>query len=131
MKIHHIGYLVKNIKKSEKQFLSLGYKVEKAASFDEYRKVNIEFLTKDGYRVELVEPIRDESPVYALLKKFRNAPYHICYETNDLNKELENLTENHYVIMQEPKLAPCIGNGDKKVAFLMSSNIGIIELLEE
>lgn len=131
MKIHHIGYLVKDIEKSEEQFLALGYKVEKAASFDKYRKVDIEFLNKDGYRIELVEPIGNDSPIYPLLKKFRNSPYHICYMTDDLDKSVKDLIENHYVVMQEPQLAPCIGKGDKQVAFLMSSNIGIVELLEE
>lgn len=80
MKVHHIGYLVKDLKQSEVQFLSLGFQVERLISFDAYRQVNIEFLVNGDYRVELVEPANQESPLYSLLRKFRNEPYHMCYE---------------------------------------------------
>ena len=55
-KIHHIGYLVKNIEKASKLFLTLGYQVEQDTVYDNYRGVDIRFLNKDGYRVELVAP---------------------------------------------------------------------------
>lgn len=56
LKIHHIGYLVKKIEKAKKSFEALGYLVEQDTVYDDIRKVNICFLVKDGYRVELVSP---------------------------------------------------------------------------
>lgn len=88
MKIHHIGYLVKNLKESEKQFLELGGKIESTKKFDPIRNANIEFLLNDGCRIELIEPVDETSELYPLLKKYRNQAYHICYITNNINKSI-------------------------------------------
>ncbi len=56
MKIHHVGYLVKKLEKARQGFLDLGYIVIKDTVFDEYRKINICFMEKDGYVIELVSP---------------------------------------------------------------------------
>lgn len=71
LKIHHIGYLVKKLEKAKKTFESLGYLAEQDTVRDEIRKVDICFLIKDGYRVELVSPFSEESVVSGLLKKIQ------------------------------------------------------------
>ena len=72
MKVHHIGYLVKNIEKAEQAFLKLGYKKETEIIFDESRGINISFLIKDAYRIELVSPATDVSVVSSLRKRIGN-----------------------------------------------------------
>jgi len=56
MKIHHIGYLVKSMEKAQKTFTELGYRIEQETVYDDYRQIDICFLEKDGYRIELVCP---------------------------------------------------------------------------
>lgn len=129
MKIHHIGYLVKSIEKAEKCFLKLGYKVVQKKTYDKYREINIVFLSKDGHLIELVAPVSADSVVTGLYKRMKNSPYHICYETDDFNDELTLLTENGFVQIGEPCVAPAIQN--RRVCFLMSSSIGLIEILEK
>lgn len=130
MKIHHIGYLVKNLKESERRFLELGgEKIESTKKFDPIRNVNIEFLLNDGYRIELIEPVDKTSELFPLLKKYKNQAYHICYITNNINKSIEELERKHFIVIKAPEIAPCIEN--KKVAFLSGSGIELIELLEE
>ena len=109
MKIHHIGYLTKNLTATQKEFQKLGFMVEQGAAFDSYRGIRIEFLRNDAYCVELIEPQGKESPLYPLLKKYKNTPYHFCYETEDLRKELLYMEQNGYRIIQEPLPAPCMG----------------------
>lgn len=46
MKIHHVGYLTKDLRASEKAFLKLGYEVEFPAAFDSLRDITITFFTK-------------------------------------------------------------------------------------
>lgn len=58
MNIHHIGYLVKKGPKAQAAFEALGYIAEGEWTHDEIRKVDILFLQKDGYRIELVSPMR-------------------------------------------------------------------------
>lgn len=128
MRIHHIGYLVKNIDKAQRFFLELGYEIKCNKIYDEYRKINILFLSKDGYEIELVSSASPDSVVANLYKHVKNSPYHICYETKNFEQKLKHLTDNGYVQIGNPCVAPALNN--KKVVFLMNSNIGMIELLE-
>ena len=128
MKIHHVGYLAKNIEKTEKKFFELGYEVESPTAYDEIRKINIEFLVNGDYRVELIQPMNEESPMYPLLKRFKNSPYHFYYEVEDLDASVAELSGKGYTVIQEPEIAPCIEG--KKVCFLNNISMGIIELVE-
>ena len=98
LKVHHIGYLVKNLERAKSEFAKLGYKVEQETVFDEYRNINICFLLKDGYRIELVSPVGDNSAVGDLRKKIGNSPYHICYEVNNLDNAIEYFKSNKYIL---------------------------------
>lgn len=130
LKIHHIGYLVKRIEKAIKAFEDLGFVVEKPSKIDSTRNVSIAFLIKDGYRIELVSPISEESVVFNLLKKYKNSPYHICYESDKGNFEhdIELLINQGYVAIDKPTPAPCIDG--RRVVFLMNPSLGMVELLE-
>ena len=128
MKIHHIGYLTKNLSKTQQQMNELGFEVEQEASYDAGRGVNIAFLVSGDYRIELIEPASKESPLYPLLKRYKNTPYHICYEVSNLSGTIAEFEQKGYSVIQQPQEAPCIGQ--HKVAFLMHINVGMIELLE-
>ena len=134
MKIHHIGYAVKNIEKAKDAFFKLGYLPENGCggvTYDPLRKINILFLEKDGYRVELISPaVRGEmdDPVSGILKKIGNSPYHICYEVSDLDNTLEEMSQNGFTVFLSPVEAPALEN--RRVAFCMNPSIGILELLE-
>jgi methylmalonyl-CoA/ethylmalonyl-CoA epimerase len=128
MHIHHIGFLTKNLEKTRKEFLKLGYVVEQPSKYDEIRCINIEFINKDGYRVELIEPASKESPMYPLLKNYKNTPYHFCYEVDDLETSMEEMKEQRYCVIQEPESAPCIHNS--RVVFMVHPSMGIVELVE-
>ena len=77
LKVHHIGYLVKKIEAATQTFEALGYQLIQDIMYDDIRKVNICFLQKDGYCVELVAPAAEDSVVSGLIKKYKNCPYHI------------------------------------------------------
>lgn len=127
LKIHHIGYLVKKIEKAKQTFEALGYLVEHDTVRDEIRKVDICFLIKDGYRVELVSPASEDSVVSGLMKKYKNAPYHICYEAVDPEAAYRALTTNGFAAIDTPTPAPALGGCE--VVFLTSPVIGMVELI--
>ncbi len=129
MTVHHIGYLVKNIEKSKVLFTDLGFSIEQDTVYDDWRDVNICFLVKNGYRVELVSPTNSSSVVGELRKKIGNSPYHICYEVNNLEEAIVELGKSRFVIWEEPHEAPAIDGN--RVAFLVNSQIGMIELVEK
>ncbi len=128
MQVHHVGYLVKKLQKAQKVFESLGYTLIQEALYDEYRKVDIAFLEKDGVVVELVSPAAEDSVVSGLIKQYRNSPYHICYTSQSFDEEVSQLCSQGFVQMGEACPAPAIDG--KRVVFLMNAAIGIIEVLE-
>jgi len=128
MKIHHIGYVVKKIDKAIDKFHQLGYSGE-TITRDEYRGIDICFMENDGYRIELVSPYRADSTVSGLLKRTKNAPYHICYISSDIEKDMANLAQNGYMQISELHEAPAIDG--KRVIFMNNASIGMIELVEE
>jgi methylmalonyl-CoA/ethylmalonyl-CoA epimerase len=138
MKIHHIGYLVKNINIAIEEFVKIGFEPtgknvgitdgNGGVVHDESRSCNMCFLKKDGYIIELVSPCGENSVVYNLNKKIGNAPYHICYQVDSILKYVSILREKGYFEISEPSLAPA--NDNKLVTFLYSADIGMIELME-
>lgn len=128
LKVHHIGYLVKKINAAVTQFQQLGYVLRQDIVYDDHRKINICFLEKDGYVVELVSPASPDSVVSGLLKKYKNMPYHLCYESYNFESDLAYLIENGYAAIDIPTPAPALEN--MRVTFLMNASLGMIELLE-
>lgn len=143
MRIHHIGYLVKHMDAAISEFEKLGFSLKEngfsentpnkrgggGITRDSIRSINISFMENGAYCVELVEPWGLESPIYGLLKKYKNCPYHICYYSDDLERKIKQLEHEGWMLFQPPETAPAIGG--KKVAFLIHPAIGMIELVEE
>lgn len=129
MRIHHIGYLVKRLEKAKDVLQSGGYTVIQDAVYDEIRGVDIAFLEKDGYVIELVSPKTKDSVVASLIRTYKNAPYHICYSSDDLEADMKRLRERGFIGIDEPTPAPALGG--RRVCFFMSPHIGMVELLEE
>ena len=127
LRVHHIGYLVKKIEKARQTFLALGYRTEQDIVYDDIRKVNICFLIKDGYRIELVSPVSEDSVVAGLMKKYKNSPYHICYETDDFESSCAELTAGGFIAIDTPTPAPALDS--REVVFLTNASMGMIELI--
>lgn len=127
LKIHHIGYAVKNIDKSIELFGNIGYVIHEKV-IDEKRKVIIAFAESSGYLIELIAPLSEGSPVDSILRKNGSTPYHICYETEDVKLMCQELKAEKYRVISEISPAPAIGNAN--VVFLFNPAIGIIELVE-
>lgn len=129
MRIDHIGYAVKNIEKARAAFEELGFVFEEIVD-DTDRNILIQFGSNDGYVIELVCPKGDgESPADSILKKVGPTPYHICYRSDDLEKDIAALEKQKFKNIIPP--ASAIAFGGKRVAFLMNRSIGMIEIVED
>ncbi len=128
MKVHHIGYLVKKLNKSLKQFSDLGFNTVSEVTHDDYRGIDIVFMEKDGYLIELVSPFSTDSDVAELMRTYKNTPYHICYETYQFEEDISRFEHQGFMLFKKPSPAPALEN--RRVCFMISANIGIIELLE-
>lgn len=128
MKVHHIGYAVKDINVAIEKFVNLGYEQTCDVCCDSYRNVKICFVQNGNECVELVAPNGEKTPVDGVLKLNGATPYHICYEVQNIDGAIENLKKQKFIVMQKPAVAPAIQNC--KVAFLYNKDIGMIELVE-
>ena len=128
MKIDHIGYAVRDINKARKTMEAMGYIFEDPVE-DYDRGVFIAFGEMDGYRIELVAPMREGSPVDLHLSKIGPTPYHICYKSKDIEKDVNELQKQRFRV--SVPLAPATAFGGKKVVFLYSLSVGLIEIVED
>lgn len=128
LNVHHVGYLVKKMERAKQTFELLGYQVKQDTVYDDIRKVDICFLEKDGYRIELVSPVSEDSVVAGLLKKYKNSPYHICYEAADFDKDFETLRSEGFIPIDTLTRAPALSG--KEVVFMTHAALGMIELIK-
>ena len=130
MKIDHIGYAVKRIDRAITAFQKLGYEFEPVID-DTDRNVKLAFGSKDSYRIELVAPLdkKLESPVDQYLSNVVGTPYHICYESESLDVEIEELKAQGYKVVIEPR--PAVAFGGRKVVFMMNIGFGLMEIVEK
>ncbi len=96
---------------------------------DPIQHVRVCFLEKDGApRLELLEPLDEQSPVVRTLSTSGVSPYHICYEVADITAAIEALRGQRFLLVNGP--VPACAMGDKRIAFLYQKNTGLIELVE-
>lgn len=128
MKIDHIGYAVKRIDRALTSFEKLGFTFEPTID-DVDRNVKLAFGEKDGYRIELVAPLdkKQKSPVDQYLENAIGTPYHICYQSGDLDNEIKQLESQGFKVIIEPK--PAVAFGGKRVVFMMNIGFGLMEIV--
>jgi methylmalonyl-CoA/ethylmalonyl-CoA epimerase len=128
MEFHHIGVATRNIKNSIDVFTKLGF-ISDEVIFDEIQNVNICFLRKQGHPdIELVEPVSQKSPVWNILDKVGTTPYHFCYYTNDITRDIQNLKQSKFILLVKPVTAKALNNN--RICFCYNKDFGLIELVE-
>jgi methylmalonyl-CoA/ethylmalonyl-CoA epimerase len=128
MKLDHVGYLTNDIDETAKVFMTFGYERHETFVFDA-QKCSVCFLTKEGEtKIELVKPFEDNKSLQRILKKTGVAPYHMCYEVDNLDEELTKPEYEHFVPLFAPVAAPAFNN--RKICYLWSQEAGFIELVD-
>lgn len=127
MKFEHIGYIVRNIKGALPYFAELGYldASEPVSDFD--RGVRICFLKGDCLPlIELVEQVSANSDISALMKRGYSGPYHLCFSSDSISKDIELLKTQGYTIVSPLKTAPAMKG--KNVIFMFHAQLGLLEI---
>lgn len=125
---HHIGIACRDIAKTQAFYLGQGYTASPAVE-DPLQHVRISFLEKEGApRIELLEPLDDQSPVARTLATSGVSPYHMCYEVQDIEAAVNHLRGQRFLLVNGP--VPACAMDDRRIAFLFQKNTGLIELVE-
>lgn len=111
---HHLGLAVSSIDEN----------LEK--TYEPIQKVTVAFVDINGVSVELIKPEAEDSPAKNFLGK---GIYHLGFEVQDLKKCIEYAEKNGCKCIADPVSSKAFN--DRKIAWLMSSKYGLIEILQK
>ena len=130
-RLNHIAIAVPNITKASDMWQkALGANVSKPQTLPEHG-VKVVFIESPNTKVELLEPLNENSPISKFLMKNPNGGmHHICYEVSDLKSASKKITEVGATILGDGN--PKIGAHGNPVIFLQPSDFSgtLIELEE-
>ena len=90
-KIHHVGIVVRNVEQAFAFYRdALGLPVGKMDTIPD-QGVKAALLPVGHSEIELLEPIRDDTGVARFLATRGEGMHHICFESDDVDRELEEL----------------------------------------
>lgn len=100
-KIHHVGIAVHDLDEALKFYRdTLGLHVH-AQDTVEDQGVRAALLTVGEGEIELLEPTRPDSAVGKFLERKGEGLHHICFQTEDVDGELETLKEKEVALVDQ------------------------------
>ncbi len=129
MKLDHLGIAVRSLDERLKFYRdALGLEVA-ATETVEAEKVRVAMLSLGESRVELLEPMEDDSVIAKFLEKRGEGLHHIAFAVDDLDAKIKQLeAEGVKVLPGKGEY----GAGGRRYAFLHPASCGgvLIELVE-
>lgn len=128
-KVHHIGIAVKDLQKSLALFERiLGIK---PASIEDAPCQNVSeaiFKVGDGMEIDLLEPTNPDSAVARFLERRGEGLHHICFEVDDVDKELKVMEANGVELIDKEGRDGLAG----KIGFLHPRSVNgvLVELVQ-
>ena len=95
---------------------------------DEIQKVSVAFISMNGIRIELIEPLGENTPITLSLKRGQQL-VHLCFRVDDLQAAIRHGRAKGFDCLAKP--TPARAFGGKQIAWLFSRTYGFIELLEK
>ena len=131
MKLHHIGIVVPKIHDSIGELTKfLKFEIIGIPTLIGSQKVNVCFMKLGDINLELIEPVKKNSPVTSFLSE-GGGFHHLCFEVKDINEKINELEKNGARLLVKPVL----GFEERQIAFLYlnmkNTNFNLIELASE
>jgi len=130
-RLHHIGYLVKDIDASTQDFIRrLGYRVESEIIEDCVQTAYVQFIRQPNasHWIELIMPNGPHSKLISSIRK-GGGLHHLCYEVENIEYAIQHLRNLSMLLLAEPVLATAFPG--RRIAWLMDSKNLLIELVEK
>ena len=108
-----------------------GYKAVAGPFDDPIQKVSVNFLAKSGNdvtEIELIAPLGENSPIQSMLKSGKGGAYHLCFETNDLERALTHAERNGCFVVSGP--TPAVAFQGRRIAWICTRSRQLFELVE-
>lgn len=130
-RLNHVALAVPDLGAASERYRdALGAKVSQPQALPEHG-VTVVFVELDNTKIELLEPLGENSPIAAFLDNNpKGGMHHVCYETSDLRSARDRLTAAGVRVVGDGE--PKIGAHGKPVIFLHPSDLfGTLTELEE
>lgn len=127
--IDHLGIAVKSLAQARKFYESLGLSPMPEETV-EAEKVRLSMVPVGESRIELLEPLSEDSPIAKFLAKRGEGLHHVALHVDDLSATVERLKANGTrLISDEIK----VGAGGHLYVFVHPSSAGgvLLELVED
>lgn len=131
MNFDHVGIAVKDIEDYFNSTLRTVLGVSKLSEIvvDPIQNCKIAFATSsNGVRLELIEPLNDQSPVNQILQKKKGGLYHLCFISENFDDDVQKCISNKFIPLG--KALPAIAFENRRVIFFSTPTFEIIELVE-
>jgi methylmalonyl-CoA/ethylmalonyl-CoA epimerase len=129
--LHHVGFVVASIAAAAPQFAAmLDSDWDGEIILDPLQAARVSFLQSkvaSNPLFELVEPAGKDSRVGKFLER-GGGLHHLCYQVEDLDKQLQLSRETGALIVRQP--APAVAFGGRRIAWVFSKTKLLIEYLE-
>ncbi len=127
--IDHLGIAVKSLAQAKKFYESLGLS-PMADETVEAEKVRLSMVPVGESRIELLEPLSDDSPIAKFLAKRGEGLHHVALHVDDLSGTVERLKANGTRLISDDIK---IGAGGHLYVFVHPSSAGgvLLELVED
>jgi methylmalonyl-CoA/ethylmalonyl-CoA epimerase len=129
--LHHVGFVVAELRMGTEAFVaSLGATWDGMIYQDPLQKVRVAFLTTRAgdAQIELVAPDGPDSPVRRFLEENGGGLHHLCYEVDDLEKQMTDMKSRGALTMRRPK--PAVAFEGRRIAWMLTREKLLVELLE-
>ena len=126
---HHIGIAVRDLDAAVARYRAFGLTLDSTAEVPS-EGVRAAFLSSGGARIELLEPLRDDSVIARFLEERGEGLHHLAFATTDIVSEMDRLRrEGFELIDSEPRP----GAHGRRVAFIhpRSAQGVLLELVQE
>ena len=130
-KINHIAIAVHDIKEAALKWQqALNMKKSEIIILEEHG-VKVVFLEFSNLKIELLEPLDNESQISKFLEKnHKGGMHHICFEVEKITETINSLKNKNINILGDGN--PKIGAHDKPVVFIHPNDLsGTLVELEE
>ena len=118
-RLNHVAIAVPDLEQATATYRdTLGGDVSEPAALPEHG-VTVSFVTLPNTKVELLEPLGDDSPIRSYLEKnSRGGLHHLCFEVASIDAAVEKLTGEGARVLGKVK----IGAHGKPVVFVHPSD---------
>jgi len=127
-RIDHVGIAVRSIAEARKLYEAMGLRVE-AIEEVPYDGVRVALIPCGDSRIELLEPIADDSPVARFLDRRGPGIHHLCLATDDVRSASQRLRQDGFELIRPE---PTRGAGGCWIQFIHPKSTGgvLIEVSE-